>query len=124
MIVCMSDFISVAVSLAGWVGALVTIGAYGMVTSGRVAPGSLMFQGLNVFGASALALSASVNGAWPSAVTNLIWVGIGVHAVLSIKRTGLAAARRSMGKALQQAAAGLLARLDGSSSLAYRGTHH
>lgn len=79
------ELLSTLVSLAGWAGAAVTIGAYALVTNGRVSPSSVAYQGLNIGGAAALALSATASGAWPSAVTNLIWIAIGIQAVLSLK---------------------------------------
>lgn len=85
----MNETLSALIGLVGWVGAAVTIGAYASVTNGRVSPNSVAYQGLNIGGAAALALSATVSGAWPSAATNLIWVAIGVHAVLSLKRVGI-----------------------------------
>ncbi len=79
------ELLSTLVSLAGWAGAAVTIGEYALVTNGRVSPSSVAYQGLNIGGAAALALSATASGAWPSAVTNLIWIAIGIQAVLSLK---------------------------------------
>lgn len=79
------ELLSTLVSLVGWAGAAVTIGAYALVTNGRVSPSSVAYQGLNIGGAAALALSATASGAWPSAVTNLIWIAIGIQAVLSLK---------------------------------------
>lgn len=84
-----NELLSTLVGLIGWVGAAVTIGAYALVTNGRVSPSSLAYQGLNIGGAAALALSATASGAWPSAATNLIWVAIGVQATLSLKHVAV-----------------------------------
>ena len=80
----MSTAVQLAVTLAGWTGALATVFAYGMVTAKRITPDSLLFQGLNIVGASLLAVSASTYGAWPSAVVNVIWVAIGVFALMTL----------------------------------------
>lgn len=80
----MSTAVQLAVTLAGWTGALATVFAYGMVTAKRITPDSLLFQGLNIAGASLLAVSASTYGAWPSAVVNVIWVAIGIFALLAL----------------------------------------
>ena len=80
----MSTAVQLAVTLAGWTGALATVFAYGMVTAKRITPDSLLFQGLNIVGASLLAVSASTYGAWPSAVVNVIWVAIGAFALLTL----------------------------------------
>lgn len=84
-----SELLSMLVMIAGWAGAAVTIGAYALVTNGRVSPSSMAYQGLNIGGAAALALSAMVNGAWPSAATNIIWVAIGMHAAVNFGRAVL-----------------------------------
>ena len=91
----MSTAVQLAVTAAGWTGALATVFAYGMVTAKRITPDSLLFQGLNIAGASLLAVSASTYGAWPSAVVNVIWVAIGafaLRALLSQRSRAVAAA--------------------------------
>lgn len=80
----MSTAVQLAVTLAGWTGAIATVVAYGMVTAKRISPDSLVFQGLNIVGAGLLSISASTYGAWPSAVVNVIWVAIGVFALRAI----------------------------------------
>ena len=80
----MSTAVQLAVTAAGWTGALATVFAYGMVTAKRITPDSLLFQGLNIVGASLLAVSASTYGAWPSAVVNVIWVAIGIFALKAL----------------------------------------
>lgn len=80
----MSTAAELAVTLAGWTGALSTVFAYGMVTAKRITPDSLLFQGLNIIGAGLLAVSASTYGAWPSAVVNVIWVAIGIWALATL----------------------------------------
>ena len=80
----MSTAAELAVTLAGWTGALSTVFAYGMVTAKRITPDSLLFQGLNIVGAGLLAISASTYGAWPSAVVNVIWVAIGIWALTTL----------------------------------------
>lgn len=80
----MSTAAELAVTLAGWTGALSTVFAYGMVTAKRITPDSLLFQGLNIVGAGLLAVSASTYGAWPSAVVNVIWVAIGIWALMTL----------------------------------------
>lgn len=80
----MSTVAELAVTLAGWTGALATVVAYGMVTAKRIDSDSLLFQGLNIVGAGLLSISASTYGAWPSAIVNVIWVAIGLVALRAI----------------------------------------
>ena len=65
----------------GWAGAAAVLVAYGLVSAERVSSRSLTYQLLNIGGAIGLVINSSVNGAIPSAVVNLIWIGIGVYAL-------------------------------------------
>lgn len=80
----MSAAAQIFLTLAGWTGAISAVVAYGLVTMKRISPDSLTFQGLNIVGAGLLSVSASVHSAWPSAVVNVIWVGIGIYAVRAL----------------------------------------
>jgi hypothetical protein len=72
---------AIAVELAGWAGALAVLLAYGLVSAERVTSRSWAYQLLNIGGAIGLVINSSWNGAIPSAVVNLIWIGIGVYAL-------------------------------------------
>ncbi|MFH5822332.1 hypothetical protein [Georgenia sp. AZ-5] len=88
----MNDLATSAVTVLGWTGALVSLGTYIAVTQRKLATDTVRYQALNIFGAGTLGISALVNGALPSAVVNIIWIFIGVLAVLAMKR-GVIAAR-------------------------------
>lgn len=92
--------------MAGWIGAAATLGAYLLVSQGRVGPDSMKFQGMNMLGAALLGISATVSGAWPSAAANYVWILIGVQTVISARhavRRGLARVlRRMQAKARRQ----------------------
>ena len=72
----------VAASSVGWVGAVGTVGAYALVSQRRMDATSLRFQLINVFCGALLAISALSVRSWPSMMSNLVWAGIGVHALL------------------------------------------
>jgi hypothetical protein len=72
---------AIVVELAGWAGALAVLLAYGLVSTERVSSRSRTYQLLNIGGAVGLVINSSWNGAIPSAVVNLIWIGIGVYAL-------------------------------------------
>ena len=71
------------IEVIGWVGALLVLAAYGLVSTERVSSRSLSYQALNIGGAVGLVMNSAWNGAIPSAVVNLIWIGIGVSALAS-----------------------------------------
>jgi hypothetical protein len=75
---------SLWMEIVGWLGAALVLVAYALVSNGRVSGRSGVYQSLNVAGAFGLMVNAGWNGAIPSAVVNVIWIGIGLHAVRRI----------------------------------------
>jgi hypothetical protein len=69
------------IEVVGWVGALAVLLAYALVSTERVKSRSGTYQLLNVGGAVGLLVNSAWNGAFPSAVVNLIWIGIGIYAL-------------------------------------------
>jgi hypothetical protein len=69
------------IEAVGWGGALAVLLAYALVSSGRMSARSRGYHLLNVGGAVGLVINSTWNGAIPSAVVNLIWIGIGVYAL-------------------------------------------
>lgn len=67
----------IAINVVGWLGMALLVGAYALVTAGRVLGTSLRFQLLNLFGGFFLMLNSAYYGAWPSVGLNLVWVVVG-----------------------------------------------
>ncbi|SHN47477.1 CBU_0592 family membrane protein [Cryptosporangium aurantiacum] len=74
--------------IVGWAGAAALLAGYALLSLGRI-PHSGRYQVLNLAGSAGLALNGVVHQAWPSAVLNLLWVGIGVVALGRLRRTRL-----------------------------------
>lgn len=77
----------ILLSVLGWLGALCTITGYGLLTAGRLAATSRLFQWLNIAGSVLLFCSAYFSQAWPSAAVNALWAAIGLHALVMMLRT-------------------------------------
>ena len=60
--------------IAGWTGAVLVLGAYILVTLGRLTGHSPGFQWMNLAGAAGILLNGWWHGALPSATLNLIWM--------------------------------------------------
>jgi hypothetical protein len=73
--------LAVAMEVCGWLGGLVLICAYAMVSFGRTSARGGVFQALNLVGSLMLASNSGWHHAWPSASVNLIWIGVGVGAL-------------------------------------------
>jgi len=81
---------TVIVNVAGWVGMALLLGAYALVTAGRLPGTGLAFQVMNLVGGALLMVNSAYYGAWPSAVLNLVWVLIGSVGLarFALKRAG------------------------------------
>ena len=80
--------VEIAVEIAGWTGAALILGAYILVTAGRVTGQSPLFQWMNVAGAIGFIINGWWHRALPSAVLNVIWAAIGLVALWKIARKG------------------------------------
>jgi hypothetical protein len=72
------------IDIAGWTGAALILGAYGLISAGKMQPRSALYQWMNIVGAIALMLNSGWHGAWPSVGLNIVWLGIGVAALARI----------------------------------------
>ncbi len=87
--------LEIFVEVAGWVGAALILGAYLLVSMGKVTGQSVPYQAMNVAGAAGFIVNGWWHGALPSAVLNVIWMMIGGVALWRI-----AARRRSSTSAM------------------------
>ena len=76
----------ILVEMAGWLGALLVLGAYLLVTTGRVSGKSALFQSMNALGSALFILNTWWHGAIPSMVLNIVWLAIGTVALARIAR--------------------------------------
>jgi hypothetical protein len=76
----------VAIEIAGWAGALLILGSYVLVSSGRLSGRSAMYQWLNVAGAAGFVLNSGWHGAIPSTAMNLVWCGVGLFTLIRLKQ--------------------------------------
>jgi hypothetical protein len=69
--------LTLVIDVAGWIGMGLLIGAYVLVSAGRILGPSLTFQLMNLVGGGLLMVNSAWYGAWPSAALNFVWVIIG-----------------------------------------------
>ena len=72
------------VDVAGWAAALLILLGYALLTAGKVNARSPSYQWMNVLGAIGFVINSGYFKAWPSAVLNVIWAGIGIVALIRI----------------------------------------
>ncbi|MEV7969614.1 hypothetical protein AB0O34_27060 [Sphaerisporangium sp. NPDC088356] len=71
----------------GMLGAGALLYAYAMLSMGKMSGDGLAYQLINLGGAIALMVNSAAHFAWPSAVLNLIWSGIGLLALWRLATT-------------------------------------
>ena len=81
----------IAVEVIGWAGAALLLGAYDLLSAGKVRSESVSYQLMNVLGSAGFIVNSGWNGALPSAAMNVIWMGIGVYALRQHRRVQIKA---------------------------------
>lgn len=71
----------------GWIGALLLVVAYWLVSWGRVTGRSGSYQSLNIIGSFLLFVNTAWHDAWPSSAVNLIWIGIALSSLIRRPKT-------------------------------------
>ena len=74
----------ILIEAAGWSGAVLILGAYILLSLGRLQGNSPAYQWANVIGAARIILNSGYHGAIPSVAINILWVAIGVFALWRI----------------------------------------
>ncbi|HAY08028.1 MAG TPA: hypothetical protein PKV67_08570 [Hyphomonas sp.] len=72
------------IEVAGWLGASLILGAYILLSAGKLKGDSPVYQWMNVIGAAGFILNSGYHGAIPSVAINVLWIGIGGFALWRI----------------------------------------
>jgi hypothetical protein len=75
-----------AIEIIGWAGAALILGAYALISANRLRSDSVTYHLMNILGAAGFVINSGYNGALPSAVMNVVWIGIGVYALAQMRR--------------------------------------
>ncbi|MEM1327326.1 MAG: hypothetical protein AAGI23_15290 [Bacteroidota bacterium] len=70
-----------AIDILGWIGSILLVAAYWMVSRGRIDPKSATYHGMNIIASILLTINTVYYGALPSATVNTIWIFIGSYYV-------------------------------------------
>jgi len=77
---------TVLIEVAGWGGATLILVAYILLSLGRLDGRSRTFQWMNVVGAAGFIVNSGWHGAIPSAALNLVWLGVGLATLWTLRR--------------------------------------
>lgn len=84
--------LAISIEVIGWIGAILILAAYIMLSLGKVDGRSRPYQWMNVVGAACFVANSGWNGAIPSAALNVVWMGIGFYTLWSVMRKAQAPA--------------------------------
>ena len=76
----------IIVESIGWTGAVLILVAYVLLSNGRITGQSRFYQWMNVVGAACFIVNSGYNGAFPSAVLNVVWAAIGLYTLWQVSR--------------------------------------
>ena len=79
--------VTLIIEIIGWIAAVLILGAYALLSTGRIHSRSLTYQLMNIVGAAGFIVNSGWNGAMPSAVLNVLWLAIGLVALWRLRRT-------------------------------------
>lgn len=86
---------SVLIELLGWAGMVLILGAYGLLSAGKVESTSKTYQYMNIAGAAGFIVNSGLKGAYPSAALNVIWILISFYALARRRRAMIHSANTS-----------------------------
>jgi hypothetical protein len=69
------------IAWSGWLAALLILGAYALLSFGKIQARSKTYQWMNIAGALGFIINCAWNGAWPSVALNVVWLFIGLYVV-------------------------------------------
>ena len=67
------------VDIIGWIGSILIVVAYWMISMGRFKSDSRLYQGMNIVGSIFLVINTVYYHAYPSSALNVVWAMIGVY---------------------------------------------
>ncbi len=77
------------IEVIGWIGAALILGAYALLSAGKMKSDSVAYHLMNIVGAAGFVINSGWNHAFPSAVMNVVWIGIGVYALAQLRKSRL-----------------------------------
>lgn len=72
------------VDAIGWVAAVLTLLAYGLLAAGRLTGRSVLYHLMNLGGGVGILINSGWNGAYPSAAINVVWIAIALAALVKL----------------------------------------
>jgi hypothetical protein len=75
------------ITIFGWIGSVLVIGAYGLNSYQKISSSSLAFQLMNLTGGILLIINSIYKEAYPFTFINSVWVVIAISSLIRNKKT-------------------------------------
>ena len=75
---------TILIEACGWIGALLILGSYILVSLGKLEGRSATYQWMNVVGAAGFVVNSGYHGAVPSTALNVVWLAVGMATLWSL----------------------------------------
>lgn len=73
-------------TIAGWIGMVLILMAYYLVSAKKVTAQAHSYQLLNFFGAIGIIWNTLVQQAWPAMTLNIVWAIIAINTLLIVRK--------------------------------------
>ena len=80
-----SQYVGWLIEALGWCGSVLVVAAYALNANGKISASSAIYKWFNIIGSFLLIILTYYHRAIPSMVVNIIWVFIGLWAVVRKK---------------------------------------
>jgi hypothetical protein len=75
----------ILVECIGWLGAILVLLAYVLISLNKIESSTPSFQWLNLVGAICLIVHTIYNHAYPSAFVNIVWTGVAIYGLIKVR---------------------------------------
>jgi hypothetical protein len=72
--------------LIGWIGTVLFILSYGLLSTKKLGPDTIIYQLMNLLGALCLVINAFGIEDSPTLVINIIWMCISMYAIITVRK--------------------------------------
>ena len=72
--------------IIGWIGMILIVLAYFLVSTGKINSSNRNYQFLNLFGAIFVGINVFYQSAWPAFTLQVVWVMIAIFSLVKIKK--------------------------------------
>lgn len=78
---------NIFIEILGWVGMLLIVSAFFLVSHGKVSPKSSQYQLMNIAGSLGIGINVFFDRSWPVLALQVVWILVALSALLGSRRS-------------------------------------